>query len=340
MELGIYTFGDLFPHPVTGEAPTFRQKLRDVVRLAKVADEVGLDVFGVGEHHRLDMAISSPAVVLAAIAEATTRIKLSSATTVLSTLDPVRVYEDFATLDLLSEERAEILVGRGSFTENFPLFGYELSDYDALFDEKIDLLLKLRDEERVAWSGARRPSLQDAEISPRTTRPIPVWIGVGGTPQSAARAGFLGLPMNIAILGGPERFASFARIHRAAAKEAGHAPPALAISSHGHLADDSAAAKEEHWTLYSALMRKGLRNRFPPRPIPREYHDMEAGPHGAIFAGDAKDAIAKILWEHSLFGHQRTLLQLDWGSMPFEKVRRSIEILGTEVAPVVRKALG
>ena len=341
MEIGVYTFGDLFPDPVTGETPSFKQKLRDVVRWAKLADEVGLDVFAVGEHHRLDMAISAPPVVLAAIARETRRIRLSSSTTLLNTLDPVRVYEDFATLDLLSDGRAEMIVGRGSFTESFPLFGHRLEDYDALFAEKIDLLLELNRHARVTWEGRHRPSLHDAEISPRAERPIPVWIGVGGTPQSFVRAGRLGLPLNLAILGGPERFPPLVDAYRRAAREAGHDPAALpvAISSHGYIADDGAQAREEHARIYLDFMRKGLRNRFPPRAVPREYYDMEAGPRGGIFAGDAKETAQKILWERTLFGHRRTLLQLDWGGVPARKVERAIEILGTEVAPMVREAL-
>ena len=342
MEIGVYTFGDMFPDAETGETPTPGRKLRDVLRWAKLADEVGLDVFAVGEHHRLDMAISSPPVVLAAIARETRRIRLSSATTLLNTLDPVRVFEDFATLDLLSDGRAEIVAGRGSFVESFALFGYDMEDYDDLFAEKLDLFLHLNKSERVTWEGRLRPSLHDAEISPRPERPLPLWVGVGGTPQSAARAGYLGLPLNVAILGGPQRFPPLVDVYRRAAVQGGHDPATLpvAISSHGYVADDGDQAREEHYKLYSAMMRKGLRNRFPPREIPREYYDMEAGPRGGIFAGDAKETVAKILWERELFGHQRTLLQLDWGGVPSRKVERAIEILGTEVAPAVRKALG
>lgn len=338
MEIGVYTFGDLFPDPVTGEARTARQKLRETVKLAQLAEEVGLDVFAVGEHHRLDMAISSPPVVLAAIAQATSRIRLSPATTLLNTLDPVRVFEDFATLDLLSDGRAELLVGRGSFVESFSLFGYDLKDYDDLFAEKLDLLLQLNRSERVTWHGHHRPSLHDAEIAPRPERPLPLWIGVGGTPQSAARAGYLGIPMNIAILGGPERFAPFVDIYRRAAAQGGHDPASLrlAVSSHGLLADDAGTAKDAYYARYADLSRKGLKNRFPPREVPREAFDHEAGPRGAIYAGDAKEAIEKIRWERRILGIDRLLLQMDWGGMPYSLVKRSIEILGTEVAPVVR----
>lgn len=340
MELGIYTFGDHNPNPITGEAVAPKEKLRQTIGLANLADELGLDVFAVGEHHRPDMAISSPAVVLAAAAEATERIRLSSATTVLNTLDPVRVYEDFATLDLLSGGRAEIIAGRGSFTENFDLFGYDMADYDALFAEHLDLLLKLNKSARITWSGRLRPALIDAEVAPRTEKPIPIWIGVGGTPQSFVRAGRLGLPLNIAILGGPERFAALADLYRSAAVQAGHSGASIrvAVSSHGHLADDGAKAREDHWELYSRNMRKGLKNRFKGQEIPRSYYDHEVGPRGGIFAGDAKDTIAKIKWERELLGIDRLLLQFDFGGVPFKDVKRSVEILGTEVLPEIRKA--
>lgn len=340
MELGIYTFGDHNPNPITGEASTPKEKLRQTIELAKLADELGLDVFAVGEHHRPDMAISSPAVVLAAVAQATERIRLSSATTVLNTLDPVRVYEDFATVDLLSNGRAEIIAGRGSFTENFDLFGYDMADYDTLFAEHLDLLLKLNQSDRLTWKGRFRPSLTDAEVAPRAEGRIPIWLGVGGTPSSFERAGRLGLPLNIAILGGPAHFTKLANLYRAAAAQAGQPEHAVrvAVSSHGHLDDDGDQARQDHWELYSRNMRKGLRNRFPGREIPRSYYDMEVGPHGGIFAGDAKDTIAKIKWERDLLGIDRLLLQFDFGGVPFKQVKRSVEILGTEVLPEIRKA--
>lgn len=340
MEIGIFSFGDILPHPVTGARVTAPERMRQLVELGALADEVGLDVFALGEHHRLDMVVSSPAVVLASVAERTKRIKLSSATTLLNTLDPVRVYEDFATLDLLSDGRAELIVGRGSFTESWNLFGYDMKDYDALFAEKLGLFLELRKEERVTWSGRFRPALDDAEIAPRAQRELPMWIGVGGTPQSAARAGALGLPMNLAILGQPERFVQFAQIHRAAAAQAGHARPALAVSSHGLILDDREEARREYMDTWGGVMERGLPNRFPPRRIPREYLEMETDLRGAFFAGNANDIIEKIKWQHSVFGHDRTLLQFDWGGVPFAKVKRSVEILGTEVAPAVRKAVG
>ena len=338
VEIGLYTFGDILRDPVTGETRTPKQKMRETVKLAKLADEVGLDVFAVGEHHRLDMVVSSPAVVLAAVAEATTRIKLSSATTLLNTLDPVRVYEDFATLDLLSDGRAEVIVGRGSFTESFSLFGRDMRDYDDLFAENLDLLLQINEQERVTWNGKHRAPLQDAEVAPRAERPLPIWVGVGGTPQSAVRAGLLGLPLNVAILGGPDRFVQLVDVYRRAWAHAGHAgPPRVAVSSHGLLGDDARQAKDDHIARWGHLMRTGLRNRFPPRQVPNEYLEMETGPQGAVFAGDAKEAIAKIRWEREILGIDRLLLQMDFGGMPYAKVARAVEILGTEVAPAVRK---
>src|SRR5437867_13028822 len=245
MELGVYTFAEMTPDPSTGRIIEPAQRLRNLVEEAELADQVGLDVFGVGEHHRPDFAVSAPAVILAMAAARTKTIRLTSAVTVLSSDDPVRVFQNFATLDLLSGGRAEIMAGRGSFIESFPLFGYDLDDYDALFAEKLDLLLKLRDEERVTWSGERRPPLHDAAVYPRPLQErLPVWIAVGGNPESAVRAGSLGLPMALAIIGGmPERFAPFAEIHREAARRVGHDPlPALSINSHGYIAETSQPA--------------------------------------------------------------------------------------------------
>jgi probable LLM family oxidoreductase len=340
VELGVYTFGDLFGGPAGEDAPTFKQRLRNVIQLAKRADEVGLDVFAVGEHHRLDMAISAPPVLLAAIAQETERIRLSSATTLLNTLDPVRVYEDFATLDLISDRRAEMIVGRGSFTESFGLFGYRMEDYDALFSEKLDLLLKINQEATITWNGRFRPSLHQAEVSPRAEGPIPIWIGVGGTPGSFARAGQLGLPLNLAILGSPLRFTNLIQLYRTAAAKAGQDLERckVAISSHGYILDDGDQAREEHYRAYSGMMRKGLKNRFPPREITRDAYDYEVGPQGGIFAGNGPEVAKKILWERSLFQHDRMMLQIDWGGVPRQKLLRAIEILGTEVKPLLDAA--
>lgn len=338
-ELGIFTFGHIRRDPVTGEHPSFERKLRQTVELAALADEVGLDVFAVGEHHRLDMAVSAPPVVLAACAEATEHIHLSPATTLLNTLDPVRVFEDFATLDLLSGGRVELLVGRGSFTESWHLFGKDQEKYDELFAENLDLLMQLNKHERVTWEGQHRSPLEDAEISPRPEAPLPIWIGMGGSPGSARRAGRLGLPLNIAILSQPERFAPVTRLYREAAAEAGHDAQALpvAVASHGLVLDDATQARDAYWERYSDLTREGLYNRFPPREVTRAQFDQEVGQQGAILAGDPEEIVDRIRWQRDVLGIDRMLLQLDWGGMPHEMVRRSVELLGTEVAPALRE---
>ncbi len=307
----------------------------------ELADQVGLDVFGVGEHHRPEYVASAPAVVLAAAAARTERIRLTSAVTVLSSDDPVRVFQDFATLDLLSGGRAEIMAGRGSFIESFPLFGYDLDDYDALFAEKLDLLLALRERERVTWSGTHRPPLTGQGVYPRPVQdPLPVWIAVGGTPASAARAGALGLPMALAIIGGyPERFVPMAELHREAARRAGHAAPALSINSHGFLADTSQEAAEVAFPAFKTTMDRIGRERGWP-PMTREQFEASRALRGANAVGSPQEVVEKILFQHEHFGHQRFLLQLTVGSIPHAKVLRAIELLGTEVAPAVRRALG
>lgn len=260
MEIGIYTFGENTPDPIDDATVATRDRMRHLVEEMELADRVGLDVFAIGEHHRPDFVVSAPAVVLAAGAERTERIRLSSAVSVLSSDDPVRVFQDFATLDLLSGGRAEIMAGRGSFIESFPLFGYDLDDYDELFAEKLALLLAVRDEVTVDWPGSRhRAPIDGRGVYPRSVQdPIPVWIAVGGNPGSARRAGSLGLPMAIAIIGGlPERFAAFAELHRRAAREAGFAePPALSINSHGFIADTREEAVETAWPYVEDTMNR------------------------------------------------------------------------------------
>ena len=341
MELGIYTFAELTPDPVTGRSVTPAQRLRDLLEEVELAEQVGLDVFGVGEHHRPEFAVSAPAVVLAAAAERTKAIRLTSAVSVLSSDDPVRVFQDFATLDLLSGGRAEIMAGRGSFIESFPLFGYDLRDYDELFAEKLQLLLKLRESERVTWSGTHRPALDDLGVYPRPLQdPLPVWVAVGGSPDSAARAGALGLPMALAIIGGlPERFTPFAEIHRRAAQQAGHQPPpALSINSHGYVAESSQQAADEFFPPLAFMMNRIGRERGWA-PLTRGAYDAMLGLRGALFVGSPEEVAEKILFQHELFGHERFLIQLTVGTMPHEKTMRAIELLGTEVAPAVRKAL-
>jgi probable LLM family oxidoreductase len=340
VEIGIYSFVERTPDPTTGETPDASKRMRDVVEEIELADRVGLDVFGIGEHHRPDYTSSAPAVVLAAAASRTERIRLTSAVTVLSSDDPVRVFQDFSTLDLLSQGRAEIMVGRGSFTESFPLFGYRLEDYDALFDEKLRLLLQIRDRDRVTWSGRFRPPLDQAAIHPRPVQQrLPVWVAVGGNPPSVVRAASLGVPMALAIIGGePARFAPLAEHYRQAARRAGHDPATLPISinSHGWLAADSRQAADESYPAAAQTMNRIGRERGWP-PFTRAQYEAQRQPHGAWFVGDPREVATKILAQHELFGHDRFLLQLTVGTMPHDKVLRAIELLGTEVAPIVRE---
>jgi probable LLM family oxidoreductase len=341
MEIGVFTFVDARRDPTTGEPVSAEQRLHELLEEVELADEVGLDVFGVGEHHRPDFTVSTPAVVLAAAAARTKRIRLTSAVTVLSSDDPVRVFQEFSTVDLLSGGRAEIMVGRGSFVESFPLFGYDLRDYDALFAEKLDLLLRLREEEKVTWSGAHRPPLAGQGVYPRPVQsPLPVWVAIGGTPESAMRAGMLGLPMALAIIGGmPERFAPFAELHRRAAREAGHDPlPALSINSHGYIADTLERALDESFPYVSDAMNRIGRERGWP-PLTRADYDASAALRGANFVGNPERIVEKILFQHEIFGHDRFLLQFTIGGVPHEGILRSIDLLGREVAPTVREEL-
>ena len=344
MEIGLYTFAETGPDPRTGRPADPAQRLRHLLEEIELADQVGLDVYGVGEHHRADYLASAPAVVLAAAAARTTRIRLTSAVTVLSSDDPVRVFQDFATLDLLSGGRAEIMAGRGSFIESYPLFGQDLDDYDELFTEKLQLLLALRAHERVTWagSGRHRAPIQDLGVYPRPVQdPLPVWIAVGGTPQSVVRAGTLGLPLALAIIGGePARFAPLVQLYRDAARRAGHDPATLPVSinSHGFLADTSQAAADIAWPPYLDAMGRIGRERGWPPPS-RARFEAERSPRGALFVGGPQQVIDKMLFEHELFGHQRTLLQLTVGVTPHADVLRAIELLGSVVAPAVREAV-
>lgn len=345
MELGIYSFAETRLDPSTGQQLEAGERIRRLLEEIETADRVGLDVFGVGEHHRPDYAVSAPAVVLAAAAARTERIRLTSAVSVLSSDDPVRVFQDFATVDRISGGRAEIMVGRGSFTESFPLFGQDLSDYDALFEEKLDLLLKLRDlgaAERITWEGTHRPSIRDRGVYPRPEQdPLPVWVAVGGTPTSVVRAARLGLPMALAIIGGaPARFAPVAELYRHAAAQAGHDPDALPISinAHGFIAEDAREAADTAFPPFAETMTRIGRERGWP-PTTRRQFDAETALHGALFVGGPEQIVEKILHQHRIFGHQRFLLQLTVGPMPHDRVLRAIELFGTEVAPAVRQAL-
>ncbi|WP_029215481.1 LLM class flavin-dependent oxidoreductase [Kallotenue papyrolyticum] len=338
MELGIYTFGERTIDPESGTLISPQERLRRLLEEIELADQVGLDVFGVGEHHRPDYVVSAPAVVLAAAATRTQRIRLTSAVSLLSSDDPVRVFQQFATLDLISGGRAEIMVGRGSFIESFPLFGYDLRDYDALFEEKLDLLLRLRAEERVTWQGRFRPPLDGQGVYPRPLQnPLPVWVAVGGTPQSAIRAGMLGLPMALGIIGGlPERFVPFAHLHRQAAQRAGHPTPRLSINSHGFIADTSQEAAAIAFPAFKLQMDRIGRERGWP-PLTREQFEASRALRGADFVGSPQEVIEKILFQHELFGHDRFLLQLTVGTLPHARVLRAIELLGSVVAPAVRR---
>jgi probable LLM family oxidoreductase len=335
MELGVYSFAE-----VTGGADPER-RLRDLLEEIELADQVGLDVYGLGEHHRPDYASSAPAVILAAAAARTRTIRLTSAVTVLSSDDPVRVFQDFATLDLISGGRAEIMAGRGSFVESFPLFGYDLDDYDSLFAEKLELLLKLRRSERVTWSGRHRAPLVDQPVYPRPVQDqLPVWLAVGGNPPSALRAGSLGLPMALAIIGGqPERFAPLVDLHRQAARRIGHEQLPVGINTHGFVADTAEAAADAFFPPYADVMTQLGRERGWS-PMSRRDFDAMTDLRGAIMIGNPEQVAEKIVFQHGVFGHQRYLMQLSVGTMPHRSVLRAIELLGTEVGPLVRKELG
>jgi len=338
-EFGIYTLGDLAPDAVTGHEMSAKQRLREIVDAAKLADEAGIEVFGVGEHHRLDFAVSSPPVVLAAIAQVTSHIRLTSATTVLGTADPVRVFEDFATLDLLSDGRAEIISGRGAFIESFPLFGYSLDDYRELFKEKMSLLTKLNESERITWNGNMRPALNDCEIAPRPDQArLPLWVGVGGTVASAELAGEMGAGMTLAILGGdPGRFRHLVEAYRSAGKAAGHAEQSLrvAITGHCYIGDTTQQALDEFYPYYSHYYSQFMGG----EQLSKAEYEKLAGPDTALFIGSAEDIAAKIIAQHKLFGHMRFMAQMDIGGMPFAKVAASIELLAKQVAPIVRREL-
>ena len=341
-EVGIYSFVESTPDPVTGAILSPTERMSNLMETIELADQVGLDVFGLGEHHRPDFISSSPVTILAAAAARTNNIRLSTAVTVLSSDDPVRVFQDFATLDLLSKGRAEIMAGRGSFIESFPLFGYDLNDYNELFTEKLELLLKLRENEIVTWTGKHRPDLFEQGIYPRPHQEkIPVWIAVGGTPESVIRAGTLGLPMALAIIGGmPERFAPLTDLYRASASEAGHNPAdiQLSINSHGFIGDDSKQAADDYFPSFQQMMNKIGKERGWSG-VTRQQFENSRSLRGSDFVGTPDEIIEKILFQYKIFGHGRFMIQLGVGSIPHAKMMRAIELLGTKVAPVVRKEI-
>jgi probable LLM family oxidoreductase len=341
LEIGIYTFADITPDWRTGRAISVPERMLEVLAAAKLADEVGLNIFGVGEHHRLDLAISAPDVVMAAIAGATKRIRLTSAVTILSTADPVHVFEDFATVDVVSGGRAEIIVGRGAFVESFPLFGFDLVDYDALFAEKLALLIKLNAAPCVTWEGSFRPPLNDAEISPRPQQPeLPIWVGTGGNPESAANAARLGLPMTLANISlPPANLAPQVADYKRIGAEAGHDPSRLRVglAGHMHIEKDSQAARENFYPYYTAYFSNHAPKRSYRTQISREEYDKRAGPEGPVFVGSPQEIVDKIMWERELFGHQRFLGQVDIGGLPYAAVANTIELLSEKVLPALNQ---
>src|SRR6478735_8165026 len=314
VELGLYSFGEV----ADSTAGSAAQRLHNLIEEIVLADEVGLDVFGVGEHHRPDFAVSAPAVVLAAAAARTSRIRLTSAVTVLSSDDPIRVFQEFSEVDLLSGGRAEIMAGRGSFIESFPLFGYNLDDYDDLFSEKLDLLLALRESERVTWSGSLRAPIDNRGVYPRPVQErLPIWIAVGGTPESVARAGTLGLPLALAIIGGyPDKFAPLIDLYRETGRRAGHDPSTLKVSinSHAFVADTPEQAANEFFPPYAEVMSRIGKERGWP-PTTRGQFDAMIAPKGALLVGSPQQVIDKILYEYEIFHHDRFLAQMALGSV-------------------------
>jgi probable LLM family oxidoreductase len=340
LEIGIYSFADITPDWRTKRAISVEQRFAEIVAAAKLADEVGIDVFGMGEHHRLDIAVSATPVVLAAIAATTKRIRLTSAVTILSTADPVKVFEDFATVDVLSGGRAEVIAGRGVFVESFPLFGFDLADYDALFTEKLDLLLKLNAGPRVTWEGRFRTRLADAEISPRPVQAeLPVWVGIGGNPESAKMAAERGLPLALAnITRPPAEFRDLIAGYRQAGAVAGYDATTLKVSlaSHLHVAEESQAARDDFYPYYSNYFRLHAPKVNYAREVPRDEYDRRAVPGGPLFVGSPQEIIDKLMVGRELFGHQRFLAHMDIGGQPFAMVAKAIELLGTKVLPAVR----
>ena len=344
IQIGLDSFVATLSDPVTGAMVDPVIRLRNLLEEVETADRVGLDIFGIGEHHRGEFLDSAPVVLLAAAAARTQRIRLVSAVTVLSAADPVRVFQEFATLDLISGGRAEIVAGRGSFTEAYPLFGLDLRDYDSLFDEKLRLLLEIRANERVTWSGKHRPPLRDQEIHPRPLQnPLPIWVGVGGSPESVIRAGSLGLPLMIAIIGGhPDRFRPLVDLYREAGATSGHAPEKLKVGIHalGSLAGTTQEARDDYFPGYERMFGQIGKERGWPA-IQRSHFDALCEREGALIIGDAREGVEKILhYNKVLGGIDRITIQMSPGTLPHQKALKAIEILGTEVALAVRKELG
>lgn len=341
MELGLFTFVDNNPDPNTGEKLHPSKRLENLLEEAELADQAGLDVFGIGEHHREEYVASAPPVMLSAIAARTKNIRLTSTVTVLGSEDPVRVFQQFATLDLLSKGRAEIMVGRGSFIESFPLFGYDLQNYEELFEEKLELLLQLREHEIITWNGKYRASIDNKGVYPQPMQEkIPIWRAVGGTPKSAYVTGALGLPLALAIIGGlPEQFKQFADLHKRGASDNNKPIQPMSINSHGFIAKTSQEAKEISFPAFKQTMDK-IGSERGWAPMSSEQFEASTTLKGANFIGSPQEIIDKILYQHEIFGHDRFLMQMSVGSLPHKKMMKSIELFATEVAPAVRKELG
>jgi probable LLM family oxidoreductase len=343
MQIGVDSFGAVISDPATGLSVSPVQRIENLLEEIQLSDEVDLDVFGIGEHHRTEFVDSAPAVILAAAATRTKNIRLSSAVTVLSAADPVRVFQEFATLDLISHGRAEIVAGRGSSVEAFPLFGFDLDDYDSLFSEKLNLLLKIRENTRVHWSGKYRPPLNGQAVYPRPLQnPFPIWVGVGGTPSSFVRAGALGLPLMVAIIGGEfKRFRPLIDLYREAGRRAGHSSAKLIVGLHaiGFLGDTTEKAADDFYPGYAHTFSKIGKERGWP-PATRAQFDALRGPTGALLIGDAETVAQKIAYVNEILGGlSRITFQMGVSALPHQKMLRSIELLGTSVAPVIRKEL-
>ena len=341
-ELGLYTFVDGGTNPLTGAKKNPAEVMSNLLETIELADQTGLDVFAIGEHHRTEYLVSAPAVVLGAAAARTKNIRLSTAVTVLSSDDPVRVFQSFATVDLISNGRAEIMAGRGSFIESFPLFGYDLNDYDLLFDEKLRLLKQLNESTNVTWSGKFRAPLDNLGIYPRPVQEkLPIWVAVGGTPESVVRAASLGLPMALAIIGGqPERFAPYLELYREASAQSGFDPMTipLSINSHGFIADDAQNAVDEYYPIQTYNMNKIGRERGWS-PATQAQLEKQRLLRGSDFVGTPDEIIEKILFQHEIFNHQRFLLYMGNNAIEHKKMLHAIELFGTKVAPVVRKEI-
>jgi probable LLM family oxidoreductase len=342
MQFGLYSFVDRTLEPFSGQLISPQERIRDLLEEIELADQLGLDVYGIGEHHRAEFLASAPAILLAAAAARTKNIKLSSAVTVLSSDDPVRVFQDFATLDLISNGRAEIMAGRGSFIESFPLFGYDLKDYDELFSEKLKMLIDLNEHVKITWSGNHRPAIDDLAVYPRPVqKEIPVWVGVGGTPDSAIRAGTLGLPMALAIIGGSaEPFVPFVQLYRDTAMKAGHDVNDIlvGINSHLYISEDSQTAADEYYPSYSMVMSQIGSERGWSGMDRTHFEAMRKG-KGALMVGSPDEIVDKILYEYELFRHDRFLGQISVGTLPHDKVMHAIELFGNVVVPKVKAAI-